>query len=142
MDDDVILDFVMEHYVSKEDSESVLSDSFRSTSGALAFARRQIGKPYVWGGNGPNSYDCSGLAKAAYASIGINIPRVTSQYPGGSLKRTNNPQPGDLVWNNHHVAIYAGNGKIVHAVNQKYGVRETDMNSSWMGGGFSYWTAK
>jgi peptidoglycan DL-endopeptidase CwlO len=66
---------------------------------AVAFARAQLGCPYVWGGTGPcgAGYDCSGLVMQAYASARVSIPR-TSQEQWASLPHANVPVPGDLVF--------------------------------------------
>lgn len=83
---------------------------------AVAFARAQIGKPYVWGGVGPGGYDCSGLVQAAYKAAGFALPRTTYQMASDSrLTRVSlaNLQAGDL-WlcsNNGHVQLVSvGNG--------------------------------
>jgi len=85
---------------------------------------QQLGKPYVWGGNGPNGFDCSGLTQQAYRSVGISLPRTTrQQYAATTRVSLNNLRPGDLIFysgNGHasginHVSIYAGNGMRVHA---------------------------
>ncbi len=98
----------------------------------LAFARTKVGGPYVWGGNGPTGYDCSGLTMAAYAHVGITIPRIASDQYAKSRKITASQlRPGDLVfWGNpgiYHVAIWVGNGKIVHAANSTTGIVEANM---------------
>jgi cell wall-associated NlpC family hydrolase len=81
----------------------------------VAFARRQVGKPYVWGGTGPRSYDCSGLMLAAYRSVGRAIPRTTSALLAG-LRPPRKLRRGDLVFGEpHHVAMYIGNGRVIHA---------------------------
>ena len=86
---------------------------------ALAFARAQLGKPYVWGGTGPGGYDCSGLTGAAWRSAGVSLPRTSQQQFGsGRAVSINELAPGDLVFyysGISHVAIYAGGGQIVHA---------------------------
>ncbi|MEU8822765.1 NlpC/P60 family protein [Streptomyces sp. NPDC048636] len=86
---------------------------------ALSYAMDQLGKPYVWGAEGPNSFDCSGLTSQAWAHAGRTIPR-TSQEQWRRLPRISLQQlrPGDLVIYNKgasHVAIYAGNGQVVQA---------------------------
>ncbi|MGV9854190.1 NlpC/P60 family protein [Streptomyces sp. NPDC003442] len=86
---------------------------------ALAYALSQIGKPYVWGAEGPNSFDCSGLTSSAWAYAGRIIPR-TSQEQWRRLPRVPLSQlrPGDLVIyykGASHVAMYAGNGQVVQA---------------------------
>lgn len=92
----------------------------------LDFALAQIGKPYVWGAIGPDTYDCSGLTQKAYMAAGITIPRTAeTQYASGGPKvPIGAAQPGDLLfWATdpsnpvtiHHVAVYLGNGEVVHA---------------------------
>ncbi|MET8369405.1 NlpC/P60 family protein [Micromonospora sp. DT68] len=86
---------------------------------AVKFACAQIGKPYVWGAEGPNSYDCSGLMLAAWAKAGVSLPhnaaqqsRVTKDVSRADLR------PGDLVFyysDIHHVGMYVGDGWVVHA---------------------------
>jgi cell wall-associated NlpC family hydrolase len=69
----------------------------RAASRVLAYARGQLGKPYLWGGTGPGAFDCSGLAMRAYASAGITIPR-TSQEQWASGRHVSSPRAGDLVF--------------------------------------------
>ena len=85
---------------------------------ALNFACAQIGKPYRWGGSGPGSYDCSGLAMAAYAKAGISLPHnAAMQAREGVSVSQANLKPGDLVFFNsyNHMGIYVGKGLMVHA---------------------------
>ena len=86
---------------------------------ALAFARAQLGKPYRYASSGPDAYDCSGLTYAAWKSVGVSLPRSSrSQYGVGSYVSKSNLQPGDLVFFYSpisHVALYAGNGTVLHA---------------------------
>ncbi len=91
---------------------------------AIAFACAQLGQPYVWGGNGPDingGWDCSGLVQAAYRRSGITLPRTTDeQYAAGPRIPDNDLAPGDLVFygvegNIHHVGMYLGAEKMVHA---------------------------
>ncbi|MFJ8634447.1 NlpC/P60 family protein [Streptomyces sp. NPDC093568] len=106
------------------------SDSSYATKAekALAFARSQIGKPYVWGATGPDSYDCSGLTQAAWKAAGVDIPRVTyDQVNAGTTVSLANAQPGDLVFfydDITHVGIYIGNGMMIHAPKPGAYVRE------------------
>jgi cell wall-associated NlpC family hydrolase len=79
-----------------------------------------LGKPYVFGAEGPNSYDCSGLTKEAWGSVGVSLEHYTKdQWNQGAPVSGDNLQPGDLVFyypgSLHHVAIYIGGGKVVHA---------------------------
>ncbi|MFD5392673.1 NlpC/P60 family protein [Streptomyces sp. NPDC127097] len=95
---------------------------------ALAFARAQIGKPYVWGATGPTSYDCSGLTQAAWKAAGVDLPRTTwDQVKVGQRVATKDLQPGDLVFfydDISHVGLYLGDGKMVHAPKPGANVRE------------------
>ncbi|KOX23432.1 glycoside hydrolase [Nocardiopsis sp. NRRL B-16309] len=91
-----------------------------SAATALDFAYQQIGKPYVWGGTGPNGYDCSGLTQAAWAAAGVSLPRTTyDQVNAGTRVSWENMQPGDLIFfygsSPGHVGMYAGDGVMVHA---------------------------
>ncbi|MGW2815183.1 NlpC/P60 family protein [Streptomyces sp. NPDC001415] len=95
---------------------------------ALAFARAQMGKPYVWGATGPASYDCSGLTQAAWKAAGVDLPRTTwDQVKVGTRVATADLQPGDLVFfydDISHVGMYIGNGMMIHAPHSGAYVRE------------------
>jgi cell wall-associated NlpC family hydrolase len=86
---------------------------------AVAFAKAQLGKPYVWGATGPGSYDCSGLVQAAWAAAGVALPRTTyEQINAGMRIPISDLQPGDLVFyysGASHVGMYVGGGEIIHA---------------------------
>ncbi|WP_028812295.1 C40 family peptidase [Streptomyces flavidovirens] len=94
----------------------------------LAFARAQIGKPYVWGAAGPSSYDCSGLTQGAWKAAGVALPRTTwDQVNVGTRVATDNLRPGDLVFfydHISHVGVYIGGGKMIHAPKPGAYVRE------------------
>lgn len=99
--------------------------SGRAAAVAVAYAMRQLGKPYQWGAEGPDRFDCSGLTSAAYLAAGVVIPRVAAdQFYAGAHVGVADLLPGDLVFyaNNpanpatiHHVGMYIGNGLMVHA---------------------------
>ncbi|MGW1727143.1 NlpC/P60 family protein [Streptomyces sp. NPDC002306] len=95
---------------------------------ALAFARAQIGKPYVWGATGPGSYDCSGLTQAAWKAAGVTLPRTTyDQVNAGTTVPLSAARPGDLVFfydDVSHVGIYLGDGMMIHAPKPGAYVRE------------------
>ncbi|MDQ0986468.1 C40 family peptidase [Streptomyces sp. V2I9] len=99
----------------------------------LAFARAQIGKPYVWGATGPSSYDCSGLTQAAWREAGVTLPRTTwDQVEFGTRVATADLQPGDLVFfydDISHVGIYKGEGMMIHAPKPGANVREESIYS-------------
>ncbi|MEV6191750.1 NlpC/P60 family protein [Streptomyces sp. NPDC051920] len=94
---------------------------------AVAYAYSKLGSPYVWGATGPNAFDCSGLAQAAYRSAGVSLPRTTySQINAGTRVGRAELQPGDLVFfyaGITHVGIYIGNGQMIHAPNPSAPVR-------------------
>jgi cell wall-associated NlpC family hydrolase len=91
---------------------------------AVAFARAQLGEPYVWGAAGPDAWDCSGLTAGAWNAGGKYLPHYSvAQYEQSTPISSGSLQPGDLVfWGSssspssiYHVALYAGNGQIIHA---------------------------
>ncbi|MEV0120909.1 C40 family peptidase [Streptomyces sp. NPDC050703] len=102
-------------------SGSGSSDGSYATKAAkvIDFAEAQIGKPYVWGAAGPDSYDCSGLTQDAWKAAGISLPRTTwDQVKVGTTVKTADAEPGDLVFfydDISHVGIYTGDGKMIHA---------------------------
>jgi len=86
---------------------------------AVNFALAQVGKPYVWGAAGPDSYDCSGLTMKAYEAAGISLPHsAADQYNYGHHVASTDLQPGDLMFFYQpigHVTIYIGDGMMVSA---------------------------
>ena len=86
---------------------------------AVDTAMAQIGKPYRWGANGPDSFDCSGLTSYAWAAAGVSIPRSSrAQYAGLPHVGMEQLAPGDLVFYGspiHHVGMFIGNGQMVNA---------------------------
>ncbi|MFV2179622.1 NlpC/P60 family protein [Actinomadura sp. LOL_016] len=101
---------------------------------AVRFAKKQIGKPYRWGAEGPNAYDCSGLVMAAWRKAGVKLPRVThAQYRKVDRKvKMKNLKPGDLVFfrNRGHVGMYVGNDRYLHAPNSGSRVRINKLTKS------------
>jgi peptidoglycan DL-endopeptidase CwlO len=93
------------------------------TGGAAGVAVRtacaQIGKPYVWGADGPGSFDCSGLTQYAWHAAGVSLTHFTgAQWREGTPVSRSALRPGDLIFfysDLHHVGIYVGNGLMVHA---------------------------
>ncbi|WP_328756150.1 C40 family peptidase [Streptomyces sp. NBC_00271] len=84
----------------------------------IAFARAQLGKPYIWGGTGPRGYDCSGLVMRAWKTAGVTLPRTTwGQVRAGEATTRARLVPGDLVitYGGGHVQLYVGDGKVIHA---------------------------
>ncbi|MEU1486762.1 C40 family peptidase [Streptomyces sp. NPDC005752] len=86
---------------------------------ALMAARQALGRPYVWGANGPAGFDCSGLMQWAYARAGVGLPRTSqAQRYAGRMVPLPQARPGDLVAyraDASHIGMYAGNGQVIHA---------------------------
>ncbi|GAA0234147.1 NlpC/P60 family protein [Saccharothrix mutabilis subsp. mutabilis] len=100
---------------------------------ALEFALAQRGKPYVFGSNGPDSWDCSSLTQAAYRAAGVAIPRTTyTQATVGRAVPRNQVQPGDLIIyyaGQSHVAMAVDGVRAVHASTEGVPVRIADIDS-------------
>jgi cell wall-associated NlpC family hydrolase len=112
---------------------------------AMEVALAQRGDPYVWGAEGPNAFDCSGLTLYAYRAIGINLPHSSrSQFTYGKSVSKSELAPGDLLFYGgsastiHHVAMYIGNGMLVHASTSGVPVKTAPLS----GGGSDYLGAK
>ncbi len=108
-----------------------------SSSGAaqaVAVAKAQIGKPYVWGAAGPDSFDCSGLMVYAWQAAGVSLPHSSSaQYDVGTHVSESDLQPGDLVFYYSpisHVGMYIGNGQIVNAPEPGENVKVVGVNDA------------
>ena len=88
---------------------------------AIAYARAQLGKPYQWGGAGPDSFDCSGLTMMAWAQAGVYFPHLAQdQYDMTQRISISQALPGDLIFfgtpdNVYHVGLYIGNGQMIDA---------------------------
>ena len=85
-----------------------------------------VGNPYVYGGTSlTDGTDCSGFVKSVYSHFGISMPRTSGEQgsTGRSVGSIGNAQPGDIVWYSGHIAIYIGNGNVVHASNEKEGIK-------------------
>ncbi len=122
-------------------SVSDTGGSIRSQKAAVAisFAKAQLGKPYVWGGDGYDNkaggFDCSGLVKNAWKEAGVEIPRTTATMMTSSklLKISKNDLvAGDLVFPfPGHVQLYIGNGRIIEAPGRGRKIREKTLGSVW-----------
>jgi cell wall-associated NlpC family hydrolase len=109
------------------------SSSAAKGRAALAFARRQLGKPYEFGAEGPSRYDCSGLVQTAWASVGVSMPRVArQQYAQGRKISRSQLRAGDLVFfysqTPGHVGMYVGNGRMIDAPRPGKTVRYTTVS--------------
>ena len=92
---------------------------------AIAYAEQQLGKPYLWGGTGPDAFDCSGLMMMAYRAAGVDIPRTSQQqWTWGPRVSPSQVRPGDLVFfagsdgtktSPGHVGLVIGGGLMIEA---------------------------
>ncbi|MFF7197732.1 MULTISPECIES: NlpC/P60 family protein [unclassified Streptomyces] len=106
---------------------STASPSATTATGSVAklisFLKSQIGKPYVYGAAGPDSYDCSGLTQVAYATVGVDLPRTSQEQSNvGTPVSVSNVQAGDIIfWGGqgsaYHVGVYIGDGQYLDAAN-------------------------
>ena len=89
----------------------------------VAFARSQVGKRYVSGGEGPGGFDCSGFTRSAYARAGIRLPHSSGAQAARARRiARSQARPGDLVVGPGHVGIYMGHGMMIDAGNHRTGV--------------------
>ncbi|MBV7504175.1 C40 family peptidase [Bacillus sp. sid0103] len=104
---------------SKSDTPEETVTNSGDANELIAFAKKYLGVPYVWGGTSPNGFDCSGFTQYVFRSVGISLPRVSrDQQDVGTQISPYNVQKGDLVFRGnpaHHVGIYIGGGKYIHA---------------------------
>lgn len=117
-------------------SSSSSSSSVGSYDSVVDYAMSRIGCPYVWGAEGPDSFDCSGLVTWSYRQVGIELPHQSeSQYAAASnIVSVSEARPGDVLWRYGHVgiAVSSGGSHYVHAPTFGALVRDTD-NLSWAG---------
>lgn len=121
-----------ETYYGTTDSSSSSSVSYNTSStgsgagsSVVDYATQFVGNPYVWGGTSlTNGADCSGFVQSVYANFGVSLPRTSyEQQNAGTEVSYADAQPGDLICYGGHVAIYMGNGQIVHASNSTDGIK-------------------
>ena len=106
-------------------SSSSSSSSSGSGSSIVDYATQFVGNPYVWGSTSlTGGADCSGFTQSVYAQFGYSLPRTSyEQQNWGTEVSYADAQPGDLICYGGHVAIYMGNGQIVHASNSRDGIK-------------------
>ena len=97
------------------------------------YALQFVGNPYVYGGTSlTNGADCSGFVMSVYANFGVSLPHSSKddRSQGYAVDSLENAQPGDLICYSGHVALYIGNGQIVHASNSRTGIIVSSVNYS------------
>jgi cell wall-associated NlpC family hydrolase len=109
---------------------------------AVRYALNQVGDRYVAAQAGPSAFDCSGLTLAAWRAAGIALPHYSySQFNKTQRVSLSQARPGDLLfffkYGTHHVSMYIGNGKMVHAANPSSGVIVTSVYDPWYSSRFS-----
>lgn len=109
-------------------ASSTTTSSCSGGSSVVDYAKQFVGNPYVWGGTSLTSgADCSGFVQSVYNNFGVSLPRTSyEQQNAGREVSYSEAQPGDLICYGGHVAIYMGNGKIVHASNSRDGIKVSD----------------
>lgn len=107
------------------DPSEYQSSGSGSGSSVVDYATQFVGNPYVWGGTSlTNGADCSGFVQSVYSNFGVSLPRTSyEQQNAGTEVSYADAQPGDLICYGGHVAIYMGDGKIVHASNSRDGIK-------------------
>lgn len=127
---------------TEQSNENVPAANTSSAQAVVNLAYSKIGSPYVWGAEGPNSFDCSGLTSYVYKNAaGVSLPRTSSAQSGyGKTVSKSNLQPGDLVFfgsgSVSHVGIYIGGGNMIHSPKPGESVKITSINSSYYSGRF------
>lgn len=105
----------------KNTNSSINRGVNKSSSQVANYSYNFLGRPYVYGANGPNAFDCSGFTSYVYRHFGVSLPRTArSQFSAGSAVSRDNLAPGDLVFFNTvgylgHVGLYIGGGDFIHA---------------------------
>lgn len=144
--------YVSAEYVSTKGNDNNSDSGSSSTSSigeqAVALAKQQLGKPYVYGAAGPNSFDCSGLFYYIFNRLGVNIARTSSSqyYNSGTFVSVDEMQPGDLVYlfdpkydysggslPTTHVLMYIGNNTVLHASTTSNTVRTDTLFGGYYG---------
>ena len=129
-------------YLGDKVSSDSENNSTNKAQSVVSFAKSLLGKPYVWGAEGPSSFDCSGYVQYVFKqTVGVSLPRVSKeQSKYGQLVNRSNIQIGDIVCfdsdgdnygNVSHSGIYIGNGEFIHASSAKGKVIISNMSSGF-----------
>lgn len=132
-----------------EDRESLTSTNQNSTSvtvsapnsataaSVISYAKSFVGvAPYVYGGNTPSGWDCSGFVQYVFASVGIGLAHSSGAQAGAgrAVSSLAQAEPGDILANSTHAAIYIGNGMVVNALNESAGTTYSSVGIAFSGG--------
>lgn len=121
----------------RESTDSTASGSTTSTTTGSAtgqavasYALQFVGYPYVYGGSTPSGWDCSGFVMYVYAQFGVSLPHSSGSMMsvGTAVASLAEAQPGDILANSTHAAIYIGNGMVVNALNPSSGTQTTSVS--------------
>lgn len=130
----------------EESYEGETSYDYSTGQEIVDYAMQYVGNPYVYGGNSlTNGVDCSGFTQQVFANYGISLDRTAaSQSQGGQSVSLDDLQPGDLLFYDNggyigHVAIYAGDGTVVHASNERTGITVSDYSYRTPVSASRYW---
>jgi peptidoglycan DL-endopeptidase LytE len=130
----LITDTIYVGQVLKVTSSATSTPTVSKVQMVMDEAKKYIGTPYLWGGNTPAGFDCSGLTSYVFNKVGVPIPRTAATQWSG-LKAVSTPKPGDLVFfetyapGPTHVGIYLGNNQFIQAGSK--GVSIADMTNSY-----------
>lgn len=133
--------YVVENLENKDEPGNLgpAGDAYDKQEKIVSVAINQIGKPYVWAAEGPDSFDCSGLIRYVYKSVGLNLPRTADGQSnvGANIERAE-LKKGDLIFSStdgsgsvNHVGIYIGDGYMIHAPKPGDKVSKTSINSDY-----------
>jgi cell wall-associated NlpC family hydrolase len=130
--------YVSSKYIApKTTAKAPVSKPANYKSTAISVAKSNLGVKYKWAGNNPNGFDCSGLVTYSFAKAGVNLPRTAAEMYSKAGTKVTSYQPGDLLFyatsggkKVTHVAIYIGNGQMIHSATSK-GVSIVNLNNSY-----------
>lgn len=107
-----------------------------SGSEVARYATQFQGYPYVYGGNTPSGWDCSGFVQYVYAQFGISLPRTSGAQAavGTAIGSLAEAQPGDIIANSTHAGIYIGNGMVMNAMTPALGTQISSIATTYYGG--------